>query len=263
MQSLSVLVAGDGETIGLLRASKLLGKLFTTSENKFEGAINIRFNTFKGLAEQCKALQIDFVIVENKKWISQGITEVLRKNFVNVFALNSSFYDLISSNSLSKKLCEKYRILTPKILAYPSQFPLYVRTLGTKRLANSLEEAIKIRQEINEYPQEVIDSTFLEEVIEGEEIEFISLFDSKTLLGFYPENLNEAQKIGLAEYNKKLEQMFISEAPSSIGFISSSLVWNGKSWYNQGFGINFPKPEIDFMFILVSAIYQKLDEISL
>lgn len=262
MQPLNVLVVGEGRTLPLLGQSKFLNKLYLASNSEFSGAISINFNTFRELAVKCKALKVDIVIVEDEKLIQHGITDVLRKNLVNVFAPYSINCELFSYNSSCKIKLAKYGIKTPKTMLYPASFPIRVRADGINQVAYNMEELIKIREEINSFPLSVIESTCIEEYLGCENLELVSLFDGKTLLSFYPNNLEEAQKTKLQEYSQKLQNLFISEKYDFIGFVSSKLIWFENNWYNQGFGIGFPKPEIDFIYLLLSAIYQKLDEIS-
>ena len=104
MQTLNVLIAGEGKLIPLLKKSKFLKKLYATTE--VEGAVNIKFNTFNELAKKCKSLQIDIVLVENEKWILQGIADVLRKNFVNCIAPNALFAEKLIDSIASRKFLE-------------------------------------------------------------------------------------------------------------------------------------------------------------
>ena len=99
MTKLNILIASDKDEsriIGLIQKSKYLNKLYATYE--LEGAIEVRFNTFKELAQKCRALKIDIVIVENEKWVLQGIADVLRAGLVNCLALSSRANRLILSN---------------------------------------------------------------------------------------------------------------------------------------------------------------------
>lgn len=181
MQSLNVLIIAD-ESSKALKAvlkSKYLNKLFTNFEAS--GAVDIRFNTFKELAQKCKSLKIDIVIVEDEKMILQGIADVLRKNFVNCIALNSFWTQLILSSDFARKMTAKYGIDTPDVLSYPEEFPIVVRADGILRFANSLEEVIKIRQDIYDFSPEIAKSIFLERYIKGEEFLLYSFFDGKIL----------------------------------------------------------------------------------
>lgn len=263
MHPLNVLIVGDGNTVSTFLSSKFLNKLYITSQKDFEGAISINFNTFRELAQKCKALQIDIVIVENEKWILQGIADVLKKNFINVFALSSYWSKILSYNSFTKNLLKKYGIDVPKLLLYPSAFPVVIRAEGLRHIAYSMDELIGLRQSIDAYPQTISDSTFLEEFIEGEEIELLSLFDGKTLLSFIPPDIDKEQQAMLKEYAKKLQQMLLLENADFMGFLLSKLILSQNNLYSQGFGIGFPKPDIDFIYLLNAAIYQKLYEISL
>ena len=85
MQRLNILVVlEDDKSIltPLIRKSKYLNKLYSTIE--IEGGIEVKFNTFRELAEKCKALQVDMVVVENEKLVRQGIADILRKRFIKV-----------------------------------------------------------------------------------------------------------------------------------------------------------------------------------
>ena len=110
MQSLNILIAGKGKFIPLILKSKFLNKLFITTDKNIEGAISIKFNTFRELAQKCKALKVDIVIVENERWILQGIADVLRKNMINCLALTVSADKLILSNDFTRNLLNKYNI---------------------------------------------------------------------------------------------------------------------------------------------------------
>ena len=172
MQTLNVLIAGEGKLLPLVKSSKFLKKLYATSD--VEGAVNVKFNTFAELAKKCKALQIDVVLVENEKWILQGIADVLRKSFVNCIAPNALLSDILTNSLLSRKFLSKYHINIPQKMKYPSKYPLLLRGKGFKFKANSLDEVLQVKDLINKtYPQEIVDTTFLEEFIEGKGVSVI------------------------------------------------------------------------------------------
>lgn len=258
MQSLNILIAGDGVSASIFLKSKMLKKLYVTSDNEISGAINISFNTFKELAEKCRTLQVDIVIVENEKWVIQGICDVLRKNLVNCFAVSAKWTEL-----LNKKLLYKYDIKTPLTLTYPKP-PLCVKSGKICKKANSLAEVVEIKKEIFQTSAELAKNIFLEEYLEGEEYTVTSLFDGKNLLTFPSKNMTNLQKELLADYSSKLELVFVDYKADFVGFVNSNLIWAGKSWYNTGFSFGFLKPEIDndLIYILNSALYQKLNEIN-
>lgn len=244
----------ESKALELISKSKYLNKLYSTAQTK--DAIEIRFNTFKELAQKCKALKIDIVVVENEKWILQGIADVLRKNFVNCIALTSSANKLILSGGYAKESVEKYGILTPKKLSYPSNYPVVVRADGVCRIGNSLEEIIEIRKDIAGRSEEIASTIFLEEFLNGQRIDIISLFDGKNLLSFSNNSV-------ILEYSQKLCKFLTAEKFEFIGFLTSKLVLHEEKIYHIGFSPDFSKLNIDldFLYLLNSAIYQKLNEI--
>lgn len=255
LQTLNVLIVGDGELLPLVQKSKFLKKLYITSE--VDGAISIRFNTFVELARKCKALQIDIVLVENEKWILQGIADVLRKNFVNCIAPNALIAERLIDSLLSRQFLLKYNINIPQKLTYPNRFPMLVRGKGFKYKANSIEEVLQIKDLINQnYSSEIASTAFLEDFIEGEVLNVTSFFDGKTLKTFSNDNQ-------ILEYSKLLEKALVQENASFIGFFNSRLIKNDNTLYNTGFGLNYAKTEFekDFLYVLYCGIYQKLNEL--
>ena len=59
--------------------------------------------------------------------------------------------------------------------------------------------------------------------------------------------------------------MLKTEKADFVGFINSEVIIFDNIIYNIGFNFDFSKPnsEIDFLYILNSAIYQKLNEIEI
>ena len=257
MPKLNVLIAsenGQAKTIELIKKSKYLNKLYSTA--RIDGTVEVKFNTFKELAQKCKALKIDIVIVESEKWVLQGITDVLRTNLVNCLALTSYANNLVLSNNFARELLNKYNILTPQKLLYPSKFPVVLKSGEICKIGNSMEEIINIRKEIAKQSEVIADSIYLEEYIDGENFNLISLFDGKNLLSFTNDKL-------IIEYSEKLKEMLISENIQFIGFLTSKLIIKDRMVYNTGFSADLSdiNLNIDFIYLLNSAIYQKLNEI--
>ncbi len=257
MLKLNLLIASENEqskTIELIKKSKYLNKLYSTAA--INGAIEIKFNTFKELAQKCKALKIDIVIVESEKWVLQGIADVLRANLVNCLALTARANNLILSNNYTRELLKKYNIRTPQKLMYPQKYPVAVKADGICKIGNSLEEIIGIRNEIAGRSDEIAGTIYLEEFIEGENINLTSIFDGKNLLSFTRNNL-------LLEYSQNLQKLLTAEKFEFIGFITSKLILSEGIVYNTGFSSDFSKYnyDVDFIYLLNSAIYQKLNEI--
>lgn len=67
----------------------------------------------------------------------------------------------------------------------------------------------------------------------------------------------------LDEYNSKLEFLLNKEKAKFIGFINSDITVSENKIYNNGFNFKFIEPETqaDLLYILISALYQKLNEI--
>lgn len=260
IQNVNILIAGSGSSIDMLQKSKYLNKLYITSEEKFPGVLNIKFNTFRELAAKCKALQIDLVIVEEEKWIQQGIVDVLRQNLINCLGATAKWTELGLYNSVPRKLLPKYNINIPKKIILPVDFPILVKADGITRKANSVQEIIQIRKEIFNQSSEIGNTIYLEKYIEGKTYVVTSLFDTKHLITF--PNAEIPAEL-LDNYSKNLERMLIGENANFTGFINSKLVLSNNKLYNTGFSFNFLKPEcnIDFLYLLNLTIYQKLNEI--
>lgn len=262
MPEINVLIAGEGISVPDIKNSKYLKKLYVTGKEEVDGALLIKFNTFKELAQKCKSLQIDIVIVENEKWILQGIADVLKSEFINCIAPTSQWTNLSLSSLYARDLAQRYGINVPKIIRLPVDFPIIMKANGLTRKANNLQELIDLRNEINiNYPQ-ISESIFLERYIEGKNITVTSLFDGKHLITFPDKNIENGM---LAEYSKMLENLFIGENASFTGFINSKLIYTEEKIYNVGFSFEYLKPtcDCDLLYILLSSVYQKLNEVSL
>lgn len=261
MQSLNVLIVCDGASKCIdYIGGKYLNKLYTTSDVEQEGTVTVNFNTFQELCQKCRALQIDIVIVEEEKWILQGIADVMRKNYVNCFAPTSKWTNLALYNSFANSLLEKYNISIPPQTFFPTEFPVLVKADGILRKANSLQEIIFIKKEIFETSPEIAKTVYVEEYLKNKKHILTSIFDGKTLYTF--PNQNFTQEL-LSEYSTKLEQLLKGEKADFIGFINSYLIEENDTLYNTGFSFEFIKPEteIDLLYILQLAIYQKLDDL--
>lgn len=259
MQSLNVLFIGNKSSSALkfLFDSKYLNKLYTNFEA--ENAVCIRFNTFKELAIKCRSLKIDVVFVEDEKFIFQGIADVLRTNYVNCIALTSNWSKLVLSESYARKMLDKYKILAPKILSYPSIYPLMVKTDGFCQKANSLAEVLQIKEFVSQNLPQVEDRVHLEEFLVGREYILNSFFDGKNLITHNSQLSSDL----VNDYNNQLKAMFIQEKANFIGYINSRVIYSNGMLYNIGFNFDFPNFGQDILYLAISAIYQKLDEITL
>ena len=98
----------------------------------------------------------------------------------------------------------------------------------------------------------------MERYIKGKEFLLYSLFDGKNIFTRTEEGLSS--KI-IDDYSEKLKQMFCGETPNFIGYITSKVMLSDEKLYNLGFSLEFPIFAEDIIFVLVSAIYQKLNEL--
>lgn len=264
MQSLNVLIVGieNPNLIELIKNSKYLNKLFVASDNEIDGCITINFNTFKELAEMCKALQIDIVLINNEKWIKQGITNTMKQYHVNCLAATAEWADLAISHKYARTLLNKYNINVPQIITLPVEFPVLVKGNGVLKKANSLQDVIDIRQKIAENQPEISKTVFLEKYLHSEKHKVVSIYDGKHLLTFPNSEINYES---LKTYSEKLEKMLIQENANFIGFINSEIIEDDGILYNTDFNFDFLIPETseDILYICISALYQKLNELDI
>ncbi len=264
MQSLNVLLVGQGKSVEHIKKSKFLNKLYTVSNKEIDGTINIKFNTFKELAYKCRTLQIDIVLVEEEKWILEGITDVMKQNYINCFGVNMSWTDLRLSHDFTRKMLNKYDINVPPLINLPFDYPVVVKGDGILKIANSMQEIISIKEEAYKKSLEVAKNIFLEKFLNGAKYKVTSLFDGKHLITFPIENI---ERDLLNDYSSKLENMFVCEKANFVGFFNSYVIFEDNKLYNTGFSLGFEYPNLnptnDFLYICLSAIYQKLNEIEL
>ena len=262
MQSLNVLIAGSGKSAPLIQKSKLLNKLYVTSDTEIPGATNITYNTFEELAKKCRALQIDIVVVDSEELFFAGFADTLRKHRINCIGVSEKWAQFAYSGRYAKKFLNRYDIINPLVLTFPKTFPLVLKVGRTDRVANSVEELVRIRE--TEIPQEFGKDIFLEEYVEGESRILYSLFDGENLLSFPLEGLSREQQSAFDEYQSKLHAMLKEEKADFMGFLNTKLVWANSKWYACGFSLDFPENtcDKDILYVLVAAIYQKLNEVS-
>lgn len=262
MQKANILIVGEGKSVELIKNSKYLNKLYITSQIRIKDVLNIKFNTFRELARKCNALQIDIVLVEEEKWIQQGIADVLKQNYINCIACNAKWAELSLHNNFSRPLLEKYKIDIPQKIVLPVEYPVIVKADGITQKAGSMQEIIDIRQEIFNKSSEIGKTIYLEKYINGETYNIISLYDCENLLTFPEQNIDSNI---LTAYNHKLEKLLKTEKADFVGFINSEIICFENKIYNIGFNFEFSKPNFnaDFIYLLNSAIYQKLNEIEI
>lgn len=259
---MNILIIGklQKNILELVCKSKLLDKLFTATQTPLDEIPNIEFENFEDLAHKTKALKIDIAITTDKNLIKSGIADVLKKHLINIIAVNQKWYNLEASRLIAKQLADYYSINLPQIIKVPLSFPVIIKTDKPQKtyIAHSMQDLISQMEVLRG------EKTFLEEYLDGKIYNLISLWDGKNLLSFPIENLTEVQSDRLELFKTKLHFMLSDEKADFIGFFTTKLIWAKNDWYLQEFKMRLNKEfftEIDFLYILNSALYQKLNEI--
>jgi hypothetical protein len=161
----------------------------------------------------------------------------------------------------------KYQINVPPKINLPVEFPVIVKGDGILKIANSMQEIISIKEKIYNTSGEIAKNVFLEKYLHGNKYKIVSVFDGKHLLTFPHANIRRDL---LEDYSHKLEQMLTEEKADFTGFINSELVEENGILYNAGFSFEFSLPDFgvcdttcprDILYVCLSTIYQKLNEI--
>jgi len=263
---LNILILGNctEDFYNYLKTSKLFDKMFLAGNSAESNIPNIDFEDEKELTNKIKALQIDVVLVTDKTFIKNGYVDFLKSHYINVISPNKKWFNLEFSQAVSKKLLEYYSINTPKIILAPKEFPLVIRTNSSnkRKIAKNMDELIDLMKNLSS------EQYFLEEYLDGNCQSLLSLWDGESLYHFDSEiNLTEVQKDRLDLLKTKFNFMFGDEKPNFIGFFSSELIWAKNDWHVISFEMGLNENLIiknikkDFLYILNSAIYQKLNEL--
>lgn len=261
---MNLLIIGDSyqSIVLLIQTSKRDVKLFTASASPSQRIPNITFKSLKELAEKAKTLQIDLAINLDKNLILDGICEAFKANRINLISINKKWLNMEFSTLFAKKLMEHYSINFPKIIGIPLEFPVVMKSDFPE-----LEIIIHSKEELIECLKEYENTkTFFEEYLDGESFDLISLWDRENIyLLNPPENLTEVQKDRFDLFRTKLNFMLSDEKADFTGFFTTHLIWAKNDWYVNGFemgNVNVNTPiRHDFLYILESAIYQKLNEL--
>ena len=252
------------ELCAQLRKSSYLDKLYTASSIALQTVANVEYTDFEDLVKKCLALQIDVVIVLDKSFVKEGLVETFKKYRLNIISVNSKWFNLETSKLVAKKLTGFYSFNLPQVLKAPLAFPIVVKADNSMRckLAYSMQNLVEIVSGFNgeEY--------FLEEYLEGEVYEVLTLWDGKSLwMSPYSNNFTEVQTDRLDLYKTKLSFMLSDEQADFMGFFVSKLIWAKNDWYLLEFYMGLKEkfvlenPQVDFLRLIYMAIYQKLNEI--
>lgn len=268
---MNILILGTGEIeqalIKLCQKSRLLDKIYTASNSPLDDIPNVEYFDYEDLCKKARALEIDIALILDIEEMKNGILDAFQKNKLNIICSDKKWTNLETSRIVAKQLINHYSINTPQILKVPISFPVVLKTnsLKTKKIAYSMQELISYKEQLQN------DTVYLEEYLNGEEYSLISMWDGKSLFHFEPNfSMTEVQADRLELYKTKLAFMLSDEKASFRGFLVSKLLWAKNDWHVLSYRMSPSQKELeeifnsstkDFLYILNSIIYQRLDEI--
>ena len=273
--------------------------------------INLDINDFNEIGKFVEKFNIDLVIVGPEKPLVDGIVDFLVKKNIKVFGPNKKVSQLEGSKIFTKKICEKYNIPTAKFGIFNSQskainflesakMPIVVKADGLAAgkgvyICENLESSKKAVEEIFNGKFGIAKQLLIEEFLEGEEMSYFVLSDSKTF-----KNFNTAQDHkrvgegdvgkntgGMGAYspsnliNSELEKKIINQivkptfkainemGESYTGFLYVGLMIKNNEPYLVEFNVRMGDPECqtilpllnsDFLTLIQSCCDKNLDK---
>lgn len=246
----------EKELTELCSESKLTDNVFTLPADTY-------INPEK-ILEKAKELDIDLAIINRIDLITKGIVDLFKKNKINIISVNEKWLNLETSRLAAKQLMNHYSINHPQTIKAPREFPIILKTNSTSQsyIANSMQELIDYTKKLGAH------TVLLEDFMDGDIYELVSLWDGKNIL-FFDMNtaLTEVQEERLELYKTKLHIMLSDENANFVGFICSKIMWTKNDWYVLDYKMTLDEKsdlsglKSDFVYALNSAIYQKLNEI--
>lgn len=265
---MNILILGTSKSdINIINSclkSKYLDRIYTASAEPLEEIPNIEYLDFQDLSQKAKALKIDLILHSNKEFIKNGFVEFCKKNLLNIISVNSKWFNLEASRTAAKQLMDYYSINNPEIIKAPLFFPVVIKTNNPHltKIAYSMDELVNYRENLGGK------DVFLEEYLSGTVYNLLSLWDGKSVLSFYnPNDFTEVQLERLELYKTKLSFMLSDESADFTGFFTTKLIWAKNDWYVLEYKMSLDEKsdlsliKSDFLYLLNSAIYQKLNEI--
>lgn len=310
----NVLVYGSGGRENALAykisRSPLLNKLFLALPN--DGFKNlgeeIVFSNFEDLAQKCLIKKIDLVIVGPEDPLSKGIVDALNKHGIKCIGANKKWAQLESSKKYAKEFMSKHNIPTAKYfvvnsvneigktLSHFSSAPvLKADGLAAGKGVHLSSDMLDAKNTLEEFLSgkygEASSSVVVEEMLEGDELSIISVFDGKTLLSFVPARdykrlyngqvgpntggmgaycpveISSEQNHDLQKYLARLENALREEKADFAGIIYSGLMLTNEGIkvleYNMRFGDPETQPlmyhlDCDILEIFINAADKNL-----
>ena len=261
---MNILIIGkpSNDFIALIKRSKYADKIYTAFNLDKTDLPNIEYRSFDELVKKAFALKIDIAINIDKTAISMGIAEFFEKSKINLISVNKKWLNLETSRLSAKKLLNHYNINTPKTVRVPISFPIVLKTdsPGNDCKISNMHELVEKMEELQEQTK------YFEDVAEGPVSTLYAMWDKKNIKYFYYEkNMTEVQLDRLELLKTKLNFMFSDEKADFTGIFGVNILWYKNDWYVIDFDMGGLIPakyleNTDFIYILNSAVYQKLDE---
>ena len=268
---MNILIIGkpSKNLVSLLKQSKYADKIYAALNENYNEFPVIKYKNFDELIKKALAIKIDIAINTDKNLIEQGITEYFEQSRINLISVNKKWLKLETSRIRAKNLLSHYNINTPKIIKTPLNFPIVIKTDSPGRdfVTYSMDELIKQKEKLSG------ENVFLEEYMVGENFTLYAIWDKKNIKFFCEtDKLTEVQNDRLDLLKTKLNFMFSDENANFIGIFAINLIWYKNDWYISEFEMGKEISETlfrngsdtnnsDFLYILNTAIYQKLNEL--
>ena len=261
---MNILIIGKAydNLIEAIRKSKLADKICVASMKPYGDLPNIVYNNFDELAAKASAVQADVAINTDKILIDMGLVEEFKKSRVPLFSVNKKWLNLETSRFASKELMNHYKINNPQFIKVPMEFPVVIKTdfENNAYIVNNMEELVSKMEKLDGKRK------FLEEYLTGDRFDLLTLWDGKNIFYFNtPQNMTEVQADRLDLMKTKLNFMFSDEKADFLGFFTVRLIWAKNDWHVRKFIMGLDKNsdfgDNDLLYVLNSAIYQKLNEI--
>ena len=262
---MNILIIGEPSEnlILLIKRSNYTEKIYTALNSGETEFPNITYRNFDELIQKALALKIDIAVNLDKTLIASGIAEFFEKSKINLISVNKKWLNLETSRLSAKKLLDYYKINNPQIIRIPISFPVILKTdlPGNDYKISDMHELVEKMEKIRN------ETKFFEEFMPEASFKLYTVWDKRNVKFFRrTKKLTEVQKDRLDLLETKLNFMLSDENADFTGVFGINLIWHKNDWYAGDFDMCPELPAeflegTDFIFLLNSAIYQKLNEI--